>query len=75
MSIQVSSPGTSGRSVVSRTDSISEVPSIEAVLFDLDGVLVDTEPIWERVRRAFAEQRGARWSSEMRARISSLTPT
>ncbi len=32
---------------------------MEAVLFDLDGVLVDTEPIWERVRRAFREQRGA----------------
>ena len=45
------------------------MPSIEGVLFDLDGVLVDTEPIWERVRRAFAEQRGARWSSEIQERM------
>jgi HAD superfamily hydrolase (TIGR01509 family) len=42
---------------------------IEAVCFDLDGVLVDTEPIWERVRRRYAEKRGGRWSDDLQARM------
>jgi beta-phosphoglucomutase-like phosphatase (HAD superfamily) len=39
------------------------------VCFDLDGVLVDTEPIWERVRRRFAEEHGGRWSSDLQERM------
>jgi HAD superfamily hydrolase (TIGR01509 family) len=39
------------------------------VCFDLDGVLVDTEPIWERVRRRFAEKHGGRWTSDLQERM------
>jgi HAD superfamily hydrolase (TIGR01509 family) len=35
---------------------------IEAVAFDLDGVLVDSEQAWDDARRQLAEERGGRWS-------------
>lgn len=31
---------------------------IEAVVFDLDGVLIDSEPVWEEVRRGLVTERG-----------------
>ena len=33
----------------------------EAVIFDLDGVLIDSEPAWGEVRRQFVLERGGRW--------------
>ncbi len=34
---------------------------IEAVIFDLDGVIVDTEQVWDDVREALVRERGGRW--------------
>jgi len=34
------------------------VSGIRAVVFDLDGVIIDTEAVWEAVRRAYAERHG-----------------
>jgi len=34
---------------------------IEAVVFDLDGVLVDSEHVWDEVREKLARERGGRW--------------
>ena len=37
---------------------------IEAVVFDLDGVIVDSEHVWDEVRQRLAEERGGRWHDE-----------
>jgi HAD superfamily hydrolase (TIGR01509 family) len=37
---------------------------IEAVVFDLDGVLLDTEELWDEARRRLAEERGAPWPDD-----------
>jgi HAD superfamily hydrolase (TIGR01509 family) len=35
---------------------------IEAIVFDLDGVLVDSEHVWDVARMSLAEERGGRWT-------------
>ncbi len=34
---------------------------IDAVVFDLDGVLLDSEHVWDEARQQLAEERGGRW--------------
>ena len=35
-----------------------------AIVFDLDGVLVDSEQVWDQVRQAVVAERGGRWTDE-----------
>ena len=37
---------------------------IEAVVFDLDGVLLDTEQVWDEVREKLARERGGRYDEQ-----------
>jgi HAD superfamily hydrolase (TIGR01509 family) len=37
---------------------------IEGVVFDLDGVLLDTEELWDEARRRVGEERGGRWRDD-----------
>ena len=37
---------------------------IEAVVLDLDGLLIQTEEIWDEVRERLARERGARYDAE-----------
>ena len=37
---------------------------IEAVVFDLDGVIVESEHVWDEVRQRLAEERGGRWHDQ-----------
>ena len=37
---------------------------VSAVVFDLDGVLVDSEAVWDEVRQRYTEENGGRWLDE-----------
>jgi len=37
---------------------------IEAIIFDLDGLLVDSERYWNEARRAMAAERGIAWNAD-----------
>ncbi|MEK6275100.1 MAG: HAD family phosphatase [Actinomycetota bacterium] len=48
---------------------------IEAAVFDLDGVLLDTEELWDEARRQIAEERGGRWRDDaQRAMMGMSSP-
>jgi len=46
---------------------------IEAVVFDMDGVLIDSEPVWEEVRRGFVAQCGGRWRPDTQDRLMGMS--
>jgi HAD superfamily hydrolase (TIGR01509 family) len=37
---------------------------IDAVVFDLDGIIVDSEHVWDEIRRQLAGERGGRWHAD-----------
>jgi HAD superfamily hydrolase (TIGR01509 family) len=46
---------------------------IEAVIFDLDGVLLDSEQVWDDVREQLARERGGRWSDRAQADMMGMS--
>ena len=46
---------------------------IEAVIFDLDGVIVDSEQVWDDVREQLARERGGRWHDRAQADMMGMS--
>jgi len=46
---------------------------IEAVVFDLDGVLIDSEPVWEEVRRQVVADYGGHWDDDTQDRLMGMS--
>jgi HAD superfamily hydrolase (TIGR01509 family) len=46
---------------------------IDAVVFDLDGVLLDTEQLWDEVREGLARERGGEWSERAQADMMGMS--
>jgi HAD superfamily hydrolase (TIGR01509 family) len=46
---------------------------VTAVIFDLDGVLIDSEPTWDEARRQVVDQRGGTWRPEATAAMMGMS--
>jgi HAD superfamily hydrolase (TIGR01509 family) len=46
---------------------------INAVVFDLDGVLIDSEPVWEEVRRQVVADHGGQWAPDSQRRLMGMS--
>jgi HAD superfamily hydrolase (TIGR01509 family) len=48
---------------------------IDAVVFDLDGVLIDSEEAWNEARREFTLERGGRWTERAQGDMMGMSST
>jgi HAD superfamily hydrolase (TIGR01509 family) len=46
---------------------------VQAVVFDLDGVLLDSEQLWDEVREQLARERGGRWHEGAQADMMGMS--
>jgi HAD superfamily hydrolase (TIGR01509 family) len=46
---------------------------IEAVVFDLDGLLLDTEQVWDEVRESLTRELGGRWHDRAQADMMGMS--
>ncbi|MEU4318029.1 HAD family phosphatase [Nocardia fluminea] len=46
---------------------------IAAVVFDMDGVLIDSEPIWEQVRHEYVVLKGGRWQPDSQKKMMGMS--
>src|SRR5919198_1569216 len=51
----------------------TDITPVEAVVFDLDGVILDTEELWDEVRESLARERGGRWSDRAQADMMGMS--
>jgi HAD superfamily hydrolase (TIGR01509 family) len=48
---------------------------VAAVVFDLDGVIVDSEHVWDEVREGLTRERGRRWTEEAQRAMMGMSST
>jgi len=48
---------------------------VAAVIFDMDGVLVDSEQVWADIRRELALESGGRWEPDSQQRMMGMSST
>jgi hypothetical protein len=51
----------SGDPMSGATETTAPQRGIDAVIFDMDGVIVDSEHVWNEARERLARERGGRW--------------
>jgi HAD superfamily hydrolase (TIGR01509 family) len=47
--------------------------AVKAVVFDMDGVLIDSEQLWDEVREQLARERGGRWHDRAQADMMGMS--
>ncbi len=52
---------------------MAEAAAVDAVVFDMDGVLVDSEHLWDEIREQLARERGGRWHERAQADMMGMS--
>jgi HAD superfamily hydrolase (TIGR01509 family) len=51
----------------------TDITPVRAVIFDLDGVILDTEELWDEIREGLAHERGGRWSERAQGAMMGMS--